>query len=112
MDGLAMVKSSKNQNGALYAALLLTRADVQQMLADKLKLPPVRRDLVSVRPNDVVSVAFYDSAIIARGWRDPSPKETDQIFRTMVESIGSGRAQIIEALMLAQGGIDKLLQNK
>lgn len=112
MDGLAVVKAGKNQSGALYAALLLSRADVQQELAGKVKLPPVRRDLVSVRPNDTVSVAFYDSAIIARGWRDPSPKETEQIFRTMVESIGSGRAQITEALALAQGSIDKLLQGK
>ena len=112
MDGLAIVKSGKNQSGALYATLLLTRADVQQALAQAIKLPPVRRDLVSIRPNDAVSVALYDSAIIARGWRDPSPKETDQIFRTMVESIGSGRAQITEALTLAQGAIDKLLQKK
>lgn len=112
MDGLAIVKSAKNQSGALYAAPLLTRADVQQALAQALKLPPVRRDLVSVRPHDAVSVAFYDSAIVARGWRDPSPKETDQIFRTMVESIGSGKTQITEALTLAQGSIDKLLQDK
>lgn len=112
MSGLSIVKASKNQAGAMYAILLFTRADVQLALAQNLKLPPVRRDLIVNRPSDAVSAVFYDSAIIARGWRDPSPRETDQLFRTMVESIGAGRAQITEALLIVQEGINKLLQNR
>lgn len=109
MHGLALVKAGKNQAGAMYAILLLTRADVQQALAQNLKLPPVRRDLVANRPGDAVSAVFYSSAIIARGWADPSPKDTDQLFRTMIENISAGRSQISEALLIVQEGIDKLL---
>lgn len=112
MQGLSLVKASENPAGAMHAILLLTRVDVQQALVQNVRLPPVRRDLVSLRPNDAVSTAFYDSAIIARGWRDPSPSGTDQLFREMVESISSGRAQITEALRTAQSGLDSLLQKK
>lgn len=112
LQGLSVVKASRNQVGALYAILALTRTDVAQAIAQNLRLPPVRRDLIASRPGDAASSVFYDSAIIARGWRDPAPSETNQIFRMMVESIGAGRAQITEALVVAQGELDKLLQEK
>lgn len=112
MQGLAIVKASKNQAGAMYAILTLTRADVQLALAQNLRLPPVRRDLIANRPSDAVSAVLYDSAIIARGWLDPATSDTGQIFRTMIESISAGRAQVSEALVVAQGELDKLLQNR
>lgn len=110
MYGVAVAKAGKNQAGALYATSLLTRSDVLQTLSQALLLPPVRRDLIANRPSSAVSATFYDSAIIARAWRDPSPSETDKLFRAMIESIVSGRTQVSEALVTVQGGIDRILQ--
>lgn len=110
--GVALVKSSKNQAGGFYTASLLTRSDVLQTLSEALLLPPVRRDLISSRPTSAVMATFYDSAIIARAWRDPSPIETDKLFRVMIESIVSGRSQVSEALLAVQGGIERILQGR
>jgi len=110
MQGFAMAKSSKNLAGAMQAALILSNSAVAEATAHALNLPPVRRDLLAVRPTDPVQSVFYDSAIISHAWQDPSPVETDQLFDQMISAIGSGQQQITQALSVAQSGIDKLLQ--
>jgi len=40
----------------------------------------VRRDLVAVKPTDPIASIFYDSAIISRGWYDPSSVDTGLIL--------------------------------
>lgn len=112
MHGVSLVKASKNQAGAMYTALLLTRSDVIQTVSQTLLLPPVRRDLIASRPSSAASSTFYDSAIIARAWRDPSSTETDKLFRTMIESIVSGHTSISDALVTVQGGMSKILQGR
>ncbi len=109
MQGIAVVKSSRNTAGAIYAALLLSRSDVVGAVAEAAGLPPVRRDLLSMRPSNAVFSIFYDSAIIARAWHDPVPKETDQLFRRMIDDVNSGRLKISEALSVTQGGINNIL---
>lgn len=111
MQGLAVVKASKNPQGALYAAILLSSKDVIAPLTALTGLPPVRNDLIVARPTDnAAHGVFYDSAIISRAWYDPSPSETNTIFATMLDSITSGRIMISEALTVAQGGMGRLLQ--
>lgn len=109
MQGLAVVKSSKNIAGAMQAALVLSRSEVIGGIAKSAGLPPVRRDLLNVRPNDAVLSVFYDSALITRAWNDPSPLETDQLFREMINDVNSGRFKISQALIVVQNSINKML---
>ena len=109
MQGIAMVKFSKNLPGAMHATLLLSGRDVVGAVASMSGLPPVRRDLLSVRPTDAVFSVLYDSALIAHAWQDPSPRDTDQIFRGMIDDISSGRLKVSQALSVLQNSLGKLL---
>lgn len=110
IQGFAIVKTSSNLQGAMHAALVLSGSGVIEGLAQSTGLPPVRRDLLGVRPEDAVQSVFYDSALISRAWQDPSPVETDQLFQGMIDDIGSGRLKVSQALSVAQSSIGKLLQ--
>ncbi|MBI3634173.1 MAG: extracellular solute-binding protein [Candidatus Yonathbacteria bacterium] len=110
MQGIAVVKASRNQAGAMYAVGILSNRDIVGALAEKMNLPPVRRDLISIRPTDAVFATLYDSALISHAWYDPDTEMTDQIFSTLIDNIVSGRTDINQALFVAQEKIDKLLQ--
>lgn len=109
MQGVAITKATKNPQGAVYAALLLSSKDSIAAYTAISGLPPVRRDLIAQRPTDAVQSVFYDSALISRAWYDPSPSETDDLFMTMFDNISSGRSLISEALSAAQSGLGRLL---
>lgn len=109
MQGIAVVKSTKNPMGSLRAALLLSNSEFVSAVTLKSGLPPVRRDLLVKRPTDAVFSVFYDSALIARAWPDPSPKETDELFRDMINDVNSGRLKISQALSVLHGSVGRLL---
>jgi hypothetical protein len=67
-------------------------------LVEKSYLPPVRRDMLAAKPaQDWLSV-FYDSAAIARGWIEPGPQTSENVFADMIEDVTSGRSTVVEAL--------------
>lgn len=109
MQGVAISRSTKNAQGAFYAAQLLTSKDSIAALNAGLGLPPVRDDLINVRSTDAAQNVFYDSAILARAWPDPSPDETNAIFMRMLDSITSGRSMISDALGVASRSLSNIL---
>lgn len=111
MYGVAIAAASKNQTGALRATTLLIGNGVIKDISAVTGLPPVRRDLVAVRPTDAASSVFYDSAIIARAWHDPSPTETNSVFMDMIDSVNSSRSNMSEALTTAHRSFERLLVN-
>jgi len=110
MRGVALVRASTNQQGALQAALVLSSSDVVGRVAELMGLPPVRRDLISARPTGATLSVFYDSAIISRAWHDPSVVETNTFFMTMIDDINSRKLTMMQALLTAQNSIAKLIQ--
>ncbi len=109
MQGIAVTKSSRNLVGAVQAVLLLSSSDVVEAVAKMSGLPPVRRDLLTVRPTDAVFSVLYDSAIISRAWHDPSPVDTSQLFETMINDINSGSLKTSQALSVLQSSFERLL---
>ncbi len=107
--GLAITKASKNPNSAFLVSSILTARTGAAKVAEVLVLPPVRRDLLSVRQERAYSSVFFDSAIRARAWLDPDPEKTDGIFKSMIESITSGRSRVSEAIQRASREIDSLV---
>lgn len=108
IDGLAILKSAKNPAGAFQAAQLLTGPDLSLKIAQTIFLPPPRRDLLSQKPADAYMNVFFDSALMARGWIDPSPYESSAIFGEMVENVVSGRQRVSEAVSNASGELNRL----
>lgn len=109
MYGIATPTASKNPNGAIYAMLALSGKELLGNLGTRTGLPPVRRDLISIRPTEAVSSVFYDSALLSNAWRDPSPQGTNSLFMTMIETVTSERAPMNEALAIAERRMSELL---
>ncbi len=109
MQGIALARSSKNIVGAIQAVSILSGSDVVGSVAKMSGLPPVRRDLLAVRPTDDVFPVLYDSALISRAWHDPSSADTDQLFGGMISDINSGKLKTSEALSVLQSSLERLL---
>ncbi len=99
VHGLAVLKSSRNKITAFVAVQRLLDQKPSQEFAAVFNLPPVRRDLLNVRPTDAATSVFYDSAIRSRAWLDPQPSETDMALQDAIESISSGRDSVAEAVI-------------
>lgn len=107
--GLAVPRSSRNPGGALTVAEHLTDKKSIGALVPLTGLPPVRRDVALDTANDAAMAVFVQSALLARGWLDPSPPATNRIFQTMIESVISGKNEPAAAVAAAAGELEALL---
>ena len=107
--GLAVLVSSKNINTAFSAAGLLANSDFASQLATSTGTAPARRDLLAVKPTDAYSPIYYDSALFAKSWMDPSSTDTDNIFSGMVENVISGGMTPADAISDASSKMGLLL---
>ena len=110
VQAFAITNASRNKNGALLAALLLSSDKSLAHLASLNELPPVSRKLLAKRPTDDIQPIFFDSALIARAFLDPDGKKTESIFKDMIESITSGRSRVEKALSDASKELGDLLK--
>ena len=101
VNGLAISRSSPNIAGAYAVATRLSDWPFTQALAKNTNLPPVRRDLLSTRPNQLYLSVFYNAAIQSRAWLVPDGATTPAIFKEMIESVTGGRSTAGEAVARA-----------
>ncbi len=90
VEGISIVKNSKNIADSLQMIGKILAVPVITDLAEISGLPPVRKDLLATPPGDLTSPLFYKSALMSRAWLDPSPLETNTIFKTLVEKTLAG----------------------
>ncbi|MCI0619842.1 extracellular solute-binding protein [Candidatus Wolfebacteria bacterium] len=108
MHGAAILKSSPNTTSGFQVLSILTGQDVLKAWEGETGLPPVRRDLLSVPQTDAFRSVFYNSALTADAFLDPSPSATGIIFRDMVENITSGRADVSNVVQDASARLEQL----
>ena len=87
VTGLAISSSSKNLTTAFTAASLMATGTFADSFAAATGVPPARRDLLAIKQDDAFSPIFYGSALYAKSWLDPSPKDTDNIFNGMIDAV-------------------------
>lgn len=92
--GVALLAASQNKAGAYRAALTLATPEYARALSESLGLAPAHRSLLSESPADPVRQSAYRAALIARGWLDPGPAKSSDVFRQMIEDVVSGRTAI------------------
>lgn len=109
VTGVAISSSSKNFDIAFTAANLLTTSDFASKFAAATGVAPARRNLLSIKPTDAFSPVFYDSALFARSWLDPSPKDTDNIWSAMINGVLSNAMDPDEAIGDASSKLSILL---
>jgi ABC-type glycerol-3-phosphate transport system substrate-binding protein len=107
--GFAILKSSKNIPGAFNTIGYLTSPDYAQTIASYFSVAPALRSLLSVKQEDPMSAVIYPSALIAKSWLNPDPKKIDEIYRTMITSVVSGKATLFESINSAHQKITDLL---
>ena len=106
---LAIPRGAANPTGALSVAGVLSGSDAQKALAEATGLPSVRRDMLTVSPDNPYESIFRDAALNAFIFPDPDPAATDAIFKRMVENVSSGKLRISEAVRSAQGELETLI---
>ncbi|MFZ3020329.1 MAG: extracellular solute-binding protein [Minisyncoccia bacterium] len=111
MLSLAVTKGSTKSTPAFGAIFEMMSAQSVQNLANVLRLPPVRRDLLKTRPSDPFIAVFYDSAIQSVAWKDPDTEKTNIIFQNMIDSVISGRARVEDATRNAHDELKKLIDS-
>lgn len=111
IEALAVSKSSPKIQGAFTAIVKLTEKDSISKLIQKAFLPPIRRDLLSQFPEDPAFSIFYKAAIQSRAWLEPEPKDVSEMFKTMIESVLTGKKKISEAVRDTHLKLDAMLKN-
>jgi ABC-type glycerol-3-phosphate transport system substrate-binding protein len=97
--GLALMRDSDNTAGAYAAITRLSGHLAAHQEAGNFGLAPVhRQSYTGAVSGEAVTDTIRSSALIARGWLDPNPSETDGIFQTMVEDVVSNRQKVAGAV--------------
>lgn len=109
VTGLAISSFSKNFNTAFIAASLMATSDFASSFATATGVAPARRDLLNIKPTDSYSPIFYSSALYAKSWLDPSPKDTDNIFSGMINAVLSNNLSVGDAIKDANTKMSLLL---
>jgi ABC-type glycerol-3-phosphate transport system substrate-binding protein len=109
ITGLAVARTSKNPQGALEVAEKLSGKDSIGLISGALSLPPVRRDVGVDTAGSATAGVFVQSGLIARGWLDPNPRESDSVFQAMIESVVSGKAPPATAVAEGAQALSELL---
>ena len=109
ITGVAMLTSSRNLNTAVTVGNLMATSNFASKFAVATGMAPARRDLLRNKPSDAFSPVFYDSALYARSWLDPSPSDTNNIFRNMIDGVLSNRFNVDAAVSDADNKLNLLL---
>ncbi|MFZ3011715.1 MAG: extracellular solute-binding protein [Minisyncoccia bacterium] len=109
VTGIAISSFSKNFNTAFTAASLMATSDFAYKFAVATGVAPARRDLLALKPTDAYSPTFYSSALYARGWLDPSSRDTDNIWGGMINGVLSGNMSASDAVKDASSKLQLLL---
>lgn len=102
----AIPRASKNVQGAFGVANVLGSEQYVDGLVKKLHMSPARRALIAKGDSNLYREVILQSALIARAWLDPQPKESDAILMQMIEDVVSNRERINDAV---NDAVDRLI---
>ena len=112
VTGIAVSSFSSNLGTAVMAASLMASTDFAGKFSNATLTPPARRDFLAAKPTDAFFPIFYNSAVFSRSWLDPSPVDTDDIFRSMIENVLSGNMAADSAIKDGSSKLSLLLNSK
>lgn len=109
--GLAILNRASNKASILSIIQELTGTEAQEALVTQTSYTPVSKGVLSAGSRDAYKQVFFDSAIIARGWMDPDPDATHDIFANMIRDTISGRRGVQTAIQVANTALSNLLDS-
>ncbi|HBM46030.1 MAG: Multiple sugar transport system substrate-binding protein [Parcubacteria group bacterium GW2011_GWF2_38_76] len=102
VTGIAVTKASKKVSTTIKALYILTNNNYGKQIAKSVSLPSLRRDILSAKESDPIASIFNESAVISRAWYDPDSLGSEAIFKSLIESVNSGRQSASSAIKDAQ----------
>lgn len=113
MYGFVIPKNSKKIAHAAEAIKRLTGATnfPKEFFKEGVNYAPVRRDLLSAKQTNSKMAVIYSSAVRGKAWLDPNTKETYTIFKSMIDSLLSGKNDSIKAIAEVNLKLKTLLEN-
>lgn len=101
-------RTSKNISGAYAVAHELSRAGNVEKLIERYDFAPVQRSLYTGSVGDPFKDVIYQSALIARGWLDPAPRESAAILRNMIEQVTASNGRYTNVIIDAVYQLESL----
>ncbi len=111
MYGFSIVRSTANASVAFSVLSSILAVDGLSEMINISYLPPVRRDIISAGTTDPYLSIFFDSALISKGWLDTNKAESTKLFKSIVESVTSGKKSTSQALSDGSDEYDIILNN-
>lgn len=111
VTGIAVSSFTKNLSASLAAVTALSSGDFAKEYSNSQFVPPARRDLLAEARKDSYFPVFYSSSLFARSWLDPSPSDSSNIFRAMVEEVLSNAKKPQDAIFTANNRLNTLIFN-
>ncbi len=108
--GIATVKASQNFVSAYSAMLELAGVGFSDYLSKTMSIPPARRDLLVLRPDNPYMNVFFGTAVSVFSWPDPDEAKSDDVFRAMITNVSSGRMSPTEAIYEANRALQSLIR--
>ncbi len=105
----SILRSSNNVAGAYNALSKLGMPEHVRPVLETLGLAPAHRALIAEGSPDPLRQTMYNMALIVRGFLDPNSASTENIIKTMIEDITSGRSRVGTAVGDAEGRLRQLL---
>lgn len=109
--GVALMRNTDNVSGAFRAMYVLADQGRTEAYAQKLRLGAVRRASYGTTQGDAFMAAVGRASLVARGWLDPEPLASEDIFKQLIEDVASGREVISDALSDAEARLRLLVDN-
>lgn len=109
--GLSILQQAQNKAAILSALQQLTNPTTAAAVTDQTDFAPAHKEVISSGANNAYEQTFFDSAIISRGWLDPDPEATTQIFSEIISDVNSGRLSVRQAIQQANTSLRNLLDN-
>ncbi len=107
--GIAIVDASPNKAAMLNTAFVLTNTTFQEKFSDVNKMAPVRRDMLANPPGSGVLDVVWKSALWSKSWLDPDYATTANLFKSMIESVTSGKELVLGAVVQFQKELKEIL---
>lgn len=105
--GLALLRTAPNSAAAYAVMQKIAFGETPKFIAEHLKIPPARSDVIAAGTTDPAMSVFFQSAVIARSWLDPNYAATSQILINILRSVTTGKLAPAEAVSRWSGLIQE-----
>lgn len=109
VKGLAIMKNSSNKDASLSVITEFLKDENLSIYSNLSGLPPAKRSLLKVKPEDPYLSRFWSAALLSRTWVDPDKDETYRIFADGVNGVLNGFYDASGAVSEISDKIDSLI---